>query len=90
MKTRILILGALAGLAGCSTTPNYDARFGDAVRDSKLAMTLNPNASSNQDPVAGIDAAAAKEAHTRYIDSFKKPPEVINVINIGGAIGSKQ
>jgi hypothetical protein len=78
----------LAILAGCSTTPNYDARFGDAVHQARLAMTINPNASANPDQVAGIDGQAAREAMTRYQDSFKVPPPVVNVINIGGGIGA--
>jgi hypothetical protein len=74
----------LAVLAGCSTTPNYDARFGDAVRQARSAMTINPRAGTNPDPAAGIDGQAAREALTRYQDSFKAPPPVVNVINIGG------
>jgi hypothetical protein len=77
----------LAVLAGCSTTPHYDARFGDAVRHARLAMTINPNGSANPDQVAGMDGQAAREAMTRYQDSFKAPPPVVNVINIGGSIG---
>lgn len=83
----------LAVLAGCSTTttPNYDTRFGDAVRQARSAMTINPHASAEPDPAAGIGIGgkAAQEAITRYHDSFKTPPPVVNVINIGGAIGGK-
>jgi hypothetical protein len=82
---RLPIFAALTILAGCSTTPNYDARFGDAVRNARLAMTINPNGGTNQDQVAGIDGQAAREAMTRYQDSFKLPPPVVNVINIGGS-----
>lgn len=88
MKT-LPALAALALLAGCSTTPNYDARFGDAVRQARLAMTINPGASANPDPVAGMDGQAAREALIRYQDSFKAPPPVVNVINIGGGGGAK-
>lgn len=75
---------ALALLAGCSTTPNYDTRFGDAVRQARIAMTINPQAGANPDPATGTDGQAAREALTRYRDSFKAPPPVVNVINIGG------
>lgn len=74
----------LTMLAGCSTTPNYDLRFGDAVRQARGAMTINLQASENPDPAAGIDGRAAHEAIGRYQDSFKAPPPVVNVINIGG------
>ena len=82
---KLMCCAALAVLAGCaSTTPNYDARFGDAVRQARTAMTVNPGAQASQDPAAGIDGQAAKEAVGRYHDSFKAPPPVVNVINIGG------
>lgn len=83
----ILLAGMLGGCAG-SPTPNYDARFGDAVRLARQQMTLNPNAGANPDPVTGMDGKAAREAQGRYQDSFKSPPPVVNVINIGGQMGS--
>lgn len=86
---KLIILAALAATAGCSTTPNYDARFGDAVREARLAQTINPNAGSNPDQAAGLDGQAAREAMGRYLQTFKEPPPVINVINIGGAVGGK-
>jgi hypothetical protein len=80
---KLPVLAALAMLAGCSTTPNYDARFGDAVRQARVAMTIHPRGAANPDPVAGIDGEAGREAIARYHDSFKAPPPVTNVINIG-------
>ncbi len=78
----------VAGCAAPSVTPKYDARFGDAVREARLRMTLNPNAGRNPDAVIqGTDGRSAAEAYGRYQDSFKAPPPVVNVINIGGAIG---
>jgi uncharacterized lipoprotein len=74
----------LAALAGCSATPNYDQHFGDAVRQAKSAMTINPKASADPDPVTGIDGQAAAETVGRYQESFKTPPPVVNVINVGG------
>jgi hypothetical protein len=86
---KLTIVLALALLGGCatSTTPNYDTRFGDAVRQARERMTLNPTARST-DPVTGMDGKAAQEAVGRYHDAFKAPPPVVNVINIGGAVGS--
>nr|WP_217346614.1 hypothetical protein [Noviherbaspirillum sp. L7-7A]MBV0881081.1 hypothetical protein [Noviherbaspirillum sp. L7-7A] len=76
-------------LAGCATvTPNYDAHFGDAVRQAKLKMIINPNAGKRSDDVAGLDGKAAKEAMSLYQGTFTSPPPAVNVINIGGAIGS--
>jgi uncharacterized protein YceK len=92
MKTRLLTLLVLAPLwlAGCaSTTPEYDKRFGDAVRLARQQMTINSEAGKQADPVAGLDGPSAREAVQRYQDSFKAPPPVNNVINIGGAVGSQ-
>ncbi|SDD14845.1 hypothetical protein SAMN05444679_10830 [Variovorax sp. CF079] len=91
MTTKLLVIAALAGLlAGCaSTTPNYDARFGDAVRDAKRKMTINPDAGRNTDQALGMDGRASRESLLRYHDSYKTPPPAVNVINIGGAIGGK-
>lgn len=71
-------------LAVPTDTPAQDAPLGDAVRAARTSMTLNPNAPVSQDPAAGIDGPAAKQAIDRYQDSFKAPPPVVNVINIGG------
>ncbi|GAB3441871.1 hypothetical protein NX773_15115 [Massilia solisilvae] len=73
-------------LAGCSATPQYDARFGDAVRQARMAQVLNPDAGRNPDQALGIGTQPAIEAQKRYQDSFKAPPPVTNVINIGGAV----
>jgi len=80
-------LGACLLLAACanSPTPNYDARFGDAVREARQRMTLNPDAGKADTGTTGIDGRAAQAALGRYQDSFKSPPPVINVINIGGS-----
>jgi hypothetical protein len=75
-----LVATVLAGCGTHSPTPNYDTRFGDAVRQSRQMMTLNPNAAA---PAPGMDGKAAGEALGRYHDSFKAPPPVVNVINIG-------
>jgi hypothetical protein len=88
-KLAIPILLCLA--MGCSTaTPNYDARFGEAVRQARHAMTINPDAGKNADAATGMDGKAATHAMTQYENSFKAPPPVVNVINIGGNIGSSK
>jgi hypothetical protein len=88
MKT-ILALALPLLLAACANTgtPNYDLRFGDAVREARQRQTLNPAAGASTDPVTGLEGKAAQEAMTLYQNSFKAPPPVVNVINIGGAVG---
>ena len=87
--TALLALLPALLIAGCQTaTPNYDARFGDAVRDAKRPQTIDPDAGKK--PVsaaaASTDGRASQEAMDRYHDAFKRPPPVVNVINIGGSI----
>ena len=85
-----LTLWAIALLAaGCADTPTprYDAQMGTALREARLAMTIDPAAGNRPDDGKGIDGRAANEAVKRYQDSFKEPPPVVNVVNIGGAIG---
>ncbi len=85
---KLWIVATLTLLTGCATAPSaYDLRFGDTVRDAKKKMTTNPNAGKNGDAVAGLDGKAAKEILIRYHDSYKTPPPVANVVNIGGSIG---
>ena len=87
IKSTTLALTLLLG-TGCShVTPNYDARFGDAVRDARKKMTLNPDAGKDGNPIAGMDGRSAGESMKQYHDSYKTPPPAVNVINIGGAIG---
>lgn len=87
----IALLILVSTLAGCANTatPMYDSRFGDAVRAARLAQTLNPDAGASGGPVAGMDGPAAHEAAGRYLDSFRKPPPVVNVINIGGSVSGQ-
>lgn len=86
---RFFISIAAVLLTGCaSVTPHYDTRFGEAVREAKLKMTINPDAGRSADGAPGMDGMAAREAISIYQGTFKAPPPAVNVINIGGAIGS--
>ncbi|NKE66037.1 hypothetical protein RAMLITH_09415 [Ramlibacter sp. RBP-2] len=86
-KFLIVALALLAAGCASSPTPNYDLRFGDAVREARRAMTLNPGAGGGP-ALHGLEGTTAAEAMGRYHDSFKAPPPVVNVINIGGAVGA--
>jgi hypothetical protein len=89
MKKLHIVLGlAVAGvLAGCVTkTPDLDRTFGDAVREARMAQTLNPDASKNTDPVLGIDGRAAREGYLQYQDSFKEPVQAPDV-SVGNSTG---
>lgn len=85
--TLTLMLGLLSGCT--SVTPNYDAKFGEAVRAAQLKQTINPEAGKTPDAVSGIDGKAARESLLLYQGTFQAPPPVVNVINIGGGLGGK-
>ncbi len=86
---KLAIALSLCLLAACSTTtPDYDSKFGDAVREAKLKMTITPDAGKNPDVAMGLDGKAAKNSMVRYQDTFKTPPAAANVTNIGGGMGS--
>jgi hypothetical protein len=89
MKTCIALAAVLLAACSTTTTPDYDQRFGDAVRQARMRQTLNPTASANPDPVMGLDGKAAQEGIHLYHDSFKVPPPVVNVINIGGGVSAR-
>lgn len=86
-KITLLMLAGLVQ-ACANVTPNYDAKFGDAVREARSRQVLNPQAGSAADDASGIDGKAARETILLYQGTFKEPPAVVNVINIGGGLGS--
>lgn len=87
LKFILAALLASVAMAGCATkTPYLDEHFGEAVNAAKAQQTLNPDASQNTDPVAGVGGQAADAAVDRYHKSFVQPPATTNVFNIG--IGS--
>lgn len=85
------ILAALLApmvLAGCANqTPVLDEHFGEAVNAAKAQQTINPDASLNTDPVAGVDGQAANAAVDRYHKSFVQPPTTANTFTIGVGTG---
>jgi ribosomal protein L11 len=84
MKIWKLVLLLLVG--GCvNPAPQVDAAFGQAVNAAKARQTLNPQASTNPDPVAGIDGKAATDSIERYNASFKAPPPTFTIINAAPA-----
>ncbi len=89
LQKTFIALG-VAALGGCvSTTPYLDQNLGRAVNIAKVQQTLNPDASKNTDPVAGIGGVPAAESITRYNDSYKAPPPTFAIIT-GGAASSGQ
>lgn len=74
MTRWILSAPAAAALLGCvSGTPHYDREFGNAVRANLVSQVLDPAASANTNPAAGIDGQAARAAHEQYQRSYSRP-----------------
>jgi hypothetical protein len=84
-----LCVGACAALGGCLTsTPTWDKNFGSAVTQLREMQVMNPDASDNNDPVAGVDGRTAEAAQTTYYKSFTAPTPPTNVFTIGVGSGS--
>ena len=62
-----------------------DPAFGNAVRQARAQQTLNPQASRNNDPVAGIDGQSARSAIESYGKGFREPARTFNVLGIGSS-----
>lgn len=78
-------------MAGCvARSPEVDRHFGEAVNTAKAQQTINPDASRDRNPVAGLDGPAANAAIDRYHKSYESPPPPVNVftIGIGGGAGA--
>ena len=71
---RLSAISSIALLSACvSTTPNLDATFGEATRETFRQQIINPQAGNNTDPVAGVDGRAAFDAMDNYHKSFATP-----------------
>jgi hypothetical protein len=74
--------------SGCvQRAPVLDNQFGQSLTLIKAQQTLNPEASRNTDPVAGMDGKAAKSGYDNYQKSFRtqEPPTGAFTIGIGTA-----
>ena len=87
----VMVLAGCALLSACvTTTPEYDARFGDSVQIAQARHTLDPGATARNaaNPVAGQDGRTARAAYDRYLFSFIRPEPQPNVFTIGVSGGS--
>jgi hypothetical protein len=74
-----------ATLFGCAapSTQALDAKFGESVRSIRDSETIGATPAQRQDPVAGLDAAAAVHSQDRYQDSFKAPVKTFELFGSG-------
>jgi len=84
--TLACLLALLA--AGCAQrAPYLESQMGQSLHMLKAQQTINPEASNNADPVAGMDARSAQIARERYEQSFRTPPPQRNSFTIGISSG---
>ena len=86
MRSILLLITAFLVFAaiGCAeTTPHLDSIFGDAVNAAKAQQTINPDASRNPDPVAGLDGTPATDSIDRYRNTFKEPIRTFTITTGG-------
>lgn len=91
LKYILSALIASTTMVGCATskTPVLDEHFGEAVKAARAQQTLNPDASTTNEAVYGVDGKAADAAIDQYHKSFTEKPASTNVFNIGvGSSGS--
>ena len=82
-----LMLTVAATLGGCMTsTPVWDANFGNAVRTVSQMQIIDPHAGEHTPSTPGVDGKAAVAAQDAYDKSFQAPPATSNAFVIG--IGS--
>lgn len=84
--TAIVLLPTVAGCV--ATSPDWDARFGDAARTAAAHQVLAPDASRNADPVRGIDGKAAQGTMGEYAKGYAQPQHQTGVFTIGVGGGS--
>ena len=91
LYTRLALVSALALLAtGCAQrAPYLESQMGQSLHMLRAQQTINPEASNNTDPVAGMDARSAQVGRERYEQSFKAPvaPPPRNAFTIGISSG---
>ncbi|CAG9245440.1 tRNA delta(2)-isopentenylpyrophosphate transferase [Paraburkholderia unamae] len=82
---RFLLIAPLgAALGGCMTsTPIWDAHFGQAVRYSMQAQIIDPDAGKHGAAQQGVDGKSAASAMDLYDKSFQQPPTASSPYTIG-------
>lgn len=69
----LAVTALLLGLSGCmSTSPAWDARFGEAARVAAAQQVIDPMASQSTDMVSGVDGKAAQGAMNGYAKTFAR------------------
>ena len=85
----MLAVSMLAALAGCmSSSPIWDAHFGEAERSVMKAQIIDPSAAEHAQSASGIDGKPAVSAMETYQKSFEQPAPTPNAFVIGVGSGN--
>ena len=85
----VLAVPFCVALGGCMTSsPIWDAHFGEAVHAATQAQIIDPQAGEHAPSTPGIDANSAVSAMTQYDKSYSQPPNTSNPFTIGVSNGS--
>jgi len=94
LRRVLAIAPVFAALGGCMTsTPVWDAHFGEAARSVVQAQIIDPQAAEHNPSAQGVDGSAAVSAMRRYDKSFSPAQQQSGnpfVIGIGAGGGSNQ
>ena len=89
LRRTLWLAPVLGALGGCMTsTPIWDAHFGEAVRATTQAQILDPRAAERNPSTQGVNGSAAVSAMQRYDKSFAAPVQTSNPFVIGIGSGS--
>ena len=81
---------ACAALGGCmSSSPIWDAHFGEAVRTVTQAQVIDAGAGARNPSAPGIDGKAANSAMGQYQKSFEAPPKTFTPLVLGVGTGGE-
>lgn len=85
----VLAVSMLAALSGCMTsTPIWDAHFGEAKRAVMQAQIIDPQAAQHAQSAQVIDGKSAVAAMDTYEKSFQQPVPSPNAFVIGVGSGN--
>jgi len=68
-----LLLSLALGACTHTSTPRFDAHFGEASRLALAQQVLDPAAGATRVPAHGLDGASAHAVMARYRASFAEP-----------------
>ncbi|RSZ59374.1 hypothetical protein HF313_03025 [Massilia atriviolacea] len=80
-----ILLASTVLLGACSSTRNWDARFGKSLRASLASQAIDPGAGRAARSVNGLDGKSAAAAQERYQRSADAPAALAPQSIGGGA-----